>query len=280
LEIPQLKFTPIFILFNTILVIFMLLIFITPVLVLGADFAHAFWRTGWSLVVLLGAVLIALNVFYFDNRRLFALLEREDWPALAQYLEVKVIRKGRYSSHLVRLLANTYLLLSDSAAVISLENKVAIAKPALIEEHALVFGAARILSKDYAGAAEFFGARRLSRKDPLRDWIRWYRGFALLLDRQFSAASEEFSALARFSSDGVLTGLSAYLLEDTLHRILPDREAGLAAEEGRKRVLAALPDLAAWNREASKIQTEVYAAIISKHVVSTAKWIYASPVSA
>ncbi|MDL2230060.1 hypothetical protein LJC14_07420, partial [Treponema sp. OttesenSCG-928-L16] len=80
------------------------------------------------------------------NRRLFYLLEREDWPALVQYLEGKVMRGGNYSPRLVKLLANTYLVLSDPRSVMALERKLAAAKPALLDRNALVFGAARILS--------------------------------------------------------------------------------------------------------------------------------------
>ncbi|MDR1949060.1 MAG: hypothetical protein LBQ38_06695 [Spirochaetaceae bacterium] len=243
---------------------------------LGSDFAVTFWSAGWPLVLLLALLLIALNIFYFDNRRLFLLLEREDWPALVRYLEYKVIKRGRYSSRLVRLLANTYLVLSDSAAVISLENKVAIAKPALVEENALIFGAARVLGKDYGGAADFFALRSRGEKGSDRDWRRWYQGFALLLDQRFPPAADLYSALVRESSDAVVTGLAAFFLEDTLSKALPDRGFALAeaAGDGRKRVLAVLRTPAAWAREVSKIQGEVYAAIVSKYIGKAGAWLY------
>jgi hypothetical protein len=246
----------------------------------GGDFALSFWRSGWPLILLLFLLLGGVNAFYFDNRRLFLLLEREDWPALVQYLEYRILKRGRYSSRLVRLLANTYLLLSDSAAVISLENKVSIVKPALTEENALVFGAARILGKDYGGAADFFAARSRGAKRPDRDWLRWYHGFALLLDQRFPDAADLFCGLARDASDGVVTGLAAFFLEDTLRRVLPDRGIAIAgaAEEGRKRTLAALGTPAAWTRELAKIQTEVYVAIVYKYIKEAAAWLYGGKV--
>jgi hypothetical protein len=49
---------------------------------LGTEFALTFFRTGWPLALVLILILGGLDIFYFTNRRLFFLLEREDWPAL------------------------------------------------------------------------------------------------------------------------------------------------------------------------------------------------------
>ncbi|MDR3145652.1 MAG: hypothetical protein LBU21_05190 [Treponema sp.] len=246
----------------------------------GADFAFTFWRGSWPLILLLFLLLGGVNVFCLGNRRLFLLLEREDWPALAQHLEYRILKRGRYASRPVRLLANTYMVLSDSAAVISLENKVSIAKPALVEENALVFGAARILRKDYAGAADFFAVHSRGGKKADRDWLRWYHGFALLLDQRFPDAADLFCGLAGDSADGVVTGLSAFFLDDTLRRILPSRSMAIAGavEEGRKRVLAVLRTPAAWTRELAKIQAEVYVAIVYKYIKEAAAWLYGGSV--
>jgi hypothetical protein len=251
-------------------------VFILSFFILGTEFAFTFFRTGWPLALVLVLVLAGLDIFYFINRRLFFLLEREDWPALAQYLEGRIIRKGRYSARLVRLLANTYLVLSDSAGVISLENKLAIAKPALVDANALIFGTARILDKDIAGAVRFFEARRSSAKGESAEWLSWYYGFALLLDRQFSPAADQFLVLANESPDAVLTGLSAFFLEDKLARCLPGRSAECvtAAAAGKNRVKKVFPRISGWDREVLKIKTEVYAAILSKYLHEASAWLY------
>jgi len=204
-------------------------------------------------------------------------LEKEDWPALVRYLEDKVIQKGRYSSRLVRLLANCYLVLSDSAAVMSLENKVAIAKPALVNANVLVFGTARILGKDISGAVRFFEARRDTVKAELKEWVRWYHGFALLLDRQFEGAVDEFTLLIRMSKDGVITGISSYFLANVIIRALPDREQELQkiSSEGKERVLCSLPLFKNWNKEISRLSTEIHAAALAKYMEETGRWLYA-----
>jgi hypothetical protein len=271
-----LKFKSIFILFNSIIAVFLFFVVFTPFFILGAEFALSFWRAGWYLAVILLLILLGMNIYYFSNRRLFFLLEREDWPALAHYLEGRVIRNGHYRSHLVRLLANTYLVLSDSASVMALENKVALAKPSLLGAHVLVFGAARILGKDIAGAVRFFSQRLGLGKNESPEWVRWYYGFSLLLDRQFQAAGDQFILLARESKDGVLTGLSGFFLAGALQKVLPGRsEVFLAAAgDGRNRVLRSFPARAAWEKESEKVRLEVYAAVLSRYIKETAAWLY------
>jgi len=271
-----LKFKSIFILLNITLLIFMAILVLLPLFMLGPAFSATFWRANWPLMLVLVVLFIGFNSFYLANRRLFLLLEKEDWPALVRYLEDKVIQKGRYSSRLVRLLANCYLVLSDSAAVMSLENKVAIARPALLETNALVFGTARILGKDIFGAIRFFDAHKARVRPGIRDWVHWYHGFALLLDRQYEASGNEFSVLARTSNDAVITALSSYFLSGTIARFLGGKaeEYRELSSAGRERVLKSLPTQNNWSREISRLSTEIHAAALSKYTEETGRWLY------
>jgi hypothetical protein len=240
-----------------------------------------FWSITWPAVVLLVVIFIGIDGFYCINRRLFQLLEKEDWPALVRYLEERIFKEGRYTPRLVRLLANTYLILSDSASVMGLENKTAIAKPALVDANALIFGTARILAKDIGGAVTFFFKRLNSVKTESADWVRWYYGFSLLLDRQFSAAGDQFKTLAAESKNGVITGLSAFFLAENLNKAVPQRslEFIAAAMEGRNRLKKTFPAAASWNREVKKILNEVYTVVLSKHINETGIWLFGGSVS-
>jgi hypothetical protein len=262
--------------FNVFLIAFVSILCLVPFFILGASFSHSFWLSNWYLLLVFILILAAVDSYYFVNRRLFLLLEKEDWPALVYYLEEKVIHRGKYTPRLVQLLANTYLVLSDSVAVMSLEKKVAIARPSLLESNALVFGAARILGRDISGAVRFFGARLESGKPAERQWLRWYYGFSLLLNRQFEEAGEEFVRLAAASGNGIVAGLSSFFLADTLAAALPEKADTFkaAAAEGRNRVLGALPQRKKWIRETGKIRAEVYAAALSKYLDDTGSWLY------
>jgi len=217
-----------------------------------------------------------LNFYFLTSRKLFSLLEKEDWPALICYLEEKVIHKGNYSSRLVPLLANSYLVLSDSAAVMSLENKVAINKPSLLDANALIFGTARILGNDMAGALHFFKTRRYSAKAEPKDWVVWYFGFSLLLNKQIEDAVREFSLLASSSRDGIVTALSSYFLEKNIHAIMPQlqHEFREISELGKKRALEAMPKMETWKREIDRISAEIYAAAIASFLDDTRIWLY------
>jgi hypothetical protein len=270
-----LKFKSIFIIFNIIIIVFLVIVCLLPLVMLGSDLAPVFWRSGWPLILILILALVSLNVFFLARRRLYRLLEREDWPALADYLESVVIRRGRYAPRLVRLLANTYLVMSDSAAVINLEARVAAAKPALLEANALVFGAARILGGDPAGAAKFFAARLEKVRGGDREWIRWYGGFSRLLNRQFEEAAEEFKALAVSSSDALITGLSSYFLDSTLRKNTGSgEECRRIAGEGADRVRKTIRNSGEWAKEVSKIETEVHAALLRRYIGETETWLF------
>jgi len=223
-------------------------------------------------------VFIGFNLFYIFNRKLFLLLEKEDWPALVRYLEDKVIQKGNYSPRYVRLLANSYLVLSDSEAVMLLENKIALAKPSMLDTYALIFGTARILGSDITGAIHFFETRKDTVKAESKEWVYWYHGFSLLLDRQFEKAEESFSFLARISKNGVITGLSSYFLYHTIAPTLPETEEEIKKDAiaGKERVLKTFPKIENWKREISKLSTEIYAAAISKYMEETGFWLYAN----
>jgi uncharacterized membrane protein len=81
-----LKFKSLFIIFNTSIVFFLLAAGLLPLFVMGPGFAGDFWASAWPLGLILLGALVGLNVFYFSRKRLYYLLEREDWPALQEYL--------------------------------------------------------------------------------------------------------------------------------------------------------------------------------------------------
>jgi hypothetical protein len=271
-----LKFKSIFILFNLVIIASFVFVFAMPFFALGPDFARTFWLSNWPLALVLVLILGGIDGFFISNQRLFSLLEREDWPALVSYLEDRVVKKGRYSSRLVRLLANTYLVLSDSAAVVALEAKVAAAKPALLDKNALVFAVARILANDPPGAASFLAERKKSGKVEAPEWVQWYHAFSLLLNRDFSGAADVLLPLASIAKDPLVIGLSASFMGDSISRALPERKDALAqsADAAKQRVLKGLPTRAAWDKETERARSEIHVVILSKSLEEAAKSIY------
>jgi len=270
-----LNFKSIFVIFCSAILFFIAIIIFLPFLVLDLPPALTYLQFTWPFLLILVLFFAGFNAFYFTNRQLFLLLEKEDWPALSRHLEDRIIKKGRYSPQLVRLLAKTYLLLSDTAAVMSLENKVAIAKPAIIGRNVLIFGTARILGKDISGAVRFFKAYRETAKGELREWVNWYYGFTLLLDHQYEEAGKEFSVLARVSKDGIITGLSSFFLAENLAYLLPDKKRELTeiALSGRERTQKILPERN-WKTESVRLSSDIHIAAITKYLEEAGLWLY------
>ena len=268
----------IFIIFNIFLLGFFAFLCIFPMFFMDNHQFSFFWTSNWYLLMIIFIIIIIFDLYFLFNRKLYLLLEKEDWPALVHYLENRVLRKGKYSPRLVRILANTYLVLSDSTGVISLENKAGLANSKLVDNNALVFGTARILGKDFSGAVRFFESKLGKGKSGQHQWISWYYGFALLLNKQYEKASREFSGLANSSKDGVICGLSAYFLDNSIAKSLPAHKKVLKATamEGRERVLKVLPRLKNWIKETHEIKGEIHTAVLSKYMEETGRLLYAT----
>jgi hypothetical protein len=219
---------------------------------------------------------------------LLGLLDREDWPALVCFLEDRVIKRGRYRPGEVRLLAQAYLLLGEPLPVLALENGAAAVNPGLLEQCALLFGAARLLAGDNAGAARFFTERESRVRYRDRAWVAWYRGFALFMDNRYGEAADSFSQSARGPAEPLCAGLAAWFLADSLALILPDRSGELSrvAGEGRARARLRLRGRAAWDRAAGRLRggpqgrlrggprREFWGLIAGKYLDETASWLY------
>jgi hypothetical protein len=236
------------------------------------------------VLITIALFVAALDIFYALNYRMISLLEREDWPALIEYLERNIGQKGRYSRTKVQLLLNTYLVLSDTEAVINFENKLSREKPELIEENALTFGSARILNRNITGAVHFFSERctatsiKTPSKRKLREleWIEWFYGFSLLLDRQFPQAEEQFNRVIKDAHEPLVLGLAAFFMVDVLAAALPEHSSTLRLDAAatRTRIKTTVPTVSEWNKLFTKYQKHLYVVILTRYIHETASWLY------
>jgi len=270
-----LKFKYLIIAFSIIIILIIIITALIPLFISGPLPAVNFKFISLPLLIFMFLLLAGMGIYFLLNYRLLSLLEREDWPALAYYLEKKIIVKGRYDSQKVRLLASSYLVIADYNSVQKLETKALLAKPSAVEKNVLIFGAAKVLGGNHKEAALFFRTRlgKCAAKD--KPWVRWYLGFSYLLDGAFNLAEPEFSSLAVSSTDAVITGLSAYFLNISLAKqsAKPD-ECRAIAENGRSRVVKVLKKAANWKKEADRTGIEIHIAIIRKYVDEAGKWLF------
>jgi len=217
-----------------------------PAMLLGTEMLAGFWKTIWPLGVLVILALLGMNLYFLVNRRLFTLLEKEDWPALAVWLEKKVYQEGRYTSRYVKLLAQAHLVQGNFDVVLQLEAKVAAVKPLLADENVLLFGAARVLSvkPDTSDYFKSYLDRDKNRNSGLVEWVRWYYGFSLINTgvleiNRFEKSTAVFSELAAGAKDNLVAGLSAYYLCAILADKFPVETTAIAAG-GKGRVQRAV----------------------------------------
>jgi hypothetical protein len=270
-----LKFKYLLIAFSIIIVIVILIAALLPLFLSGPQSAANLRYITLPLLLFIAVLLVCISVFFLFNYRLFSLLEREDWPALAYYLEQKIFVKNRYSARYVRLLASSYLVISDYPSVQKLESKVMLARPSLLDKNILIFGPAKILCGKQKEAVAFFGSRMEKRSVKEKQWVRWYYGFSNLLSGAFDLAEPEFAALAVSSSDALITGLSAYFLSSSIekHSKKPEECRG-TAETGRSRIVKTLNTAEDWKKEADQLGTEIHIAIIRKYIDEAGKWLF------
>jgi hypothetical protein len=261
------------------MLLFLAAIYFMPMVILGRELSLHFWRSGWYLASIVFAVLAIIDIYFGVNYRVYTLLEKEDWPALIQELENKVLQKNNFSPRLVRLLINSYLVLSDVHSVTELGKRLAIAKKSLLDKNALSFCASRILCKDYEGAAAFLeprcsGAYRHKGGDA--EWQRWYFGFAQLLSRRFESAADAFLLLAEHGRESIPTGLSSYFLNENLASFLPQRSENLkqVAESAKERVKKRLRSRSDWDRDIKRMDTEVYLAVLQVYTDKAGNFLY------
>jgi tetratricopeptide (TPR) repeat protein len=233
------------------------------------DLLHTIWPLGLVLI----ALPVAIDVYFLSYRRLFALLEREDWPALADYLEKKICQEGRYSSRYVQFFVQSCLAMGNFNRVVEFSQKVLAVKPALVEANALIFGAAHILGGNAVSSAKFYRERleKAGSAGEKTEWISWYYGFSLATIGETEQAGSVFGILAASARGIPVAGLSAFFLSEKLKI---DPQLNTNADDGRDRVRKALKSINGWNRKTAKLKTKVHGAIIKTYLDEAGLWLF------
>lgn len=269
------KFKAIFFLFNITLIFSFSFIFLMPLFLLDGEYLGAVWAQNWPLGAFFLVVLAAFNAFFLSNWKLFALVESEDWAALAAWLDDRIFKKGRYNRRYVRLFINASLLRSDLAAVRRLEDELSANKPAAVRRDAVAFAAARLLGQDHEGAERFIASLEGHAGGDNASWLSFYHAFSLVLLKRTQDAAPALETLLG-AKDRVLSLLSAYLLGSLCAAGASgserERLSGLA--QARKAALAARYTPAAWARETERAKGEVHIVLLSRLIDDAGTWLF------
>ncbi len=269
------KMKGIFILLNAVLGVAFLVIFLTPLFLLGGDWFNIFWSRNWPIAIVFIATLAGVDTYFALNWKLFDTLEREDWAGVASFLEDRIFRKGRVLTSHVRLLLNTYMVTSNTEGIQALEAYLAKNKPGLIPRFSLSFGIPHLLAKDPADPEAFFS--RLLAADRLtdREWVAWNHAFSLLQLKKADAAQTELAELSDSVSEPVLLLLTLYLLD-----VMAKNDAALEAQVTAKRdKLREKHTPKTFQNAIDKSSGNMQVIVLSRLLQDAVQWLFAGTVA-
>jgi hypothetical protein len=270
------KMKGIFILLNAVLGVAFLVIFLTPLFLLGGDWFNIFWSRNWPIAIVFVLTLAGVDAYFALNWKLFNGLEREDWAGVASFLEDRIFLKGRIIGSNVRLLLNTYMVTSNTEGILALEAYLAKSRSALIPRFSLSFGIPHLLAKDPADPESFFSKLLAADRVADRDWVAWNHAFSLLQLRQPDVAREELAALSDSVTEPVLLLLTLYLL-DVMARNDSELEARVTAKRDQ---LREKHTPATFQKAIEKSSGNMEVVVLSRLLQDAVQWLFAGTVAA
>ena len=263
------RFKTIFAVFNVVIVISFLFIFFMPLFLLGGSHFGEFVSRNWLSGALFVVALAGFNAYFVANWSLFALLEREDWPALIRHLERMILEQGHLRSRYIKILINTYLVTSETGKIVALQNHLAEQKPDLVARFAVQFGIPYLMRGDPQESERYFGKMLARPRLQDRDWIRWDYAFALIQMKQVEAAQGELVSLTESSTDPVLRLLALYLL----HSVSTDQNTRTRIEAGRESFRSA-HTLESWNKKVDRARDNMQVLVLSRIIKEASEWAF------
>jgi len=270
------KMKAIFLLLNIVLGVAFLVIFLTPLFMLGGDWFNVFWTKNWPIAIVFVVALGGVDTYFLLNWTLFQKLEKEDWAGVASVLEDRIFHRGRIQSSGVRLLLNTYLVTSNTEGILALEAYLAKKKPVAIPKFSLAFGIPHLLATDPSEPEAFFRGLLATPQLQDRDWVVWNHAFSLLQLKRSDDARAELAGLVAAVSDPVLMLLSLYLLD-----VLAKTDSKLEAQIAEKReALLKKHTPASLQKSIEKSGGNMQVVVLSRLLQDAVQWLFAGTAAA
>lgn len=269
------KFKTLFFLFNIIIVISFLFIFLMPLPVLGWEYSLSFWGQNWPIAVLFVVVLAGLDTYFVVNWKLFRLLEREDWPGLRALLELRLQRRGVLSASQTRIFLNACLIGQNPGRINELREAYVARKVPFLPKVALSLGLPLVLEGKSEGIEGFFGplveGKKAGADGP---WLRWCLAFGRLLAQEAEGARPLLESGLKDSKQPVLQLLSLYLLDNLKNRY-PEVKAVLDKERPALRARFTPKE---WSGHIERCKERVILVLFMEKLIMEARqWLDAEP---
>ena len=237
------------------------------------EFIGSFFKNYWIFVLFFMALLLGMNIFFITNRKLINTLEAEDWPALSLYLETEIFEKHHLTAKKVRLLCEISILLGDFEILNRLEQLLEEHKPEYIRTFASRFAAAKLLSNDYQGLADFM-AHIVVQPRKTSAWIPFYDAFSAQMLKRYREAAEKFSCMLETAQDPLVRLLGVYFMASGLYHYL-----GIDKDEADKRIdtekqkLKTQP-LQHWKKYVRKEKQNIHVLVLTKAIDDALIWLF------
>lgn len=264
------KFKAVFILFNAVVLLSFLFIFLMPLFFLGWQYTQLFWAENWYLALIFVAILAGLNGYFISNWKLFTFLEQEDWNALATYLEGRIFEKKLFRAQEIRLLIHSYIALNRPSDVKQIEATLRDKKPALLDRFALAFGVPHLLSNNGEEMVSYFGEMKDRAPQSKRPWARWAYGFGLMLSGRTEEAKPVLREVVDDAKEPLLELVALYLLDafrehdEEIRVLIEERRGAMQRRQEREKV----------ERLLERNRGELHILVVSKLIHSALDWCY------
>ena len=239
----------------------------------GTEFIGSFFKNYWIFVLFFTILFLGMNIFFIANWKLINTLEAEDWPALSLYLETEIFEKHHLTAKKVRLLCEISILLGDFEILKQLERVLEDRKPKYIKIFASRFAAAKLLSSDYQGLADFMAHIDVSSRNTSA-WIPFYDAFSAQMLKQYSESAEKFSRMMETEQDPLVRLLSLYFMACGLYNYIDiDKDDAEKRIEKEKQELKK-HSLSYWKKYAQKEKQNIHVLVLTKAIDDALIWLF------
>ena len=261
------------IIFNAVLLTIFFTVLSFSFFTAGTEFIGSFFKNYWIFVLFFMFLFMGMNIFFITNRKLITTLESDDWPALSLYLETEIFEKHHLTAKKVRLLCEISILLGDFEILKRLERVLEEYKPEYIRTFASRFAAAKLLSNDYQGLAEFM-ARTVVQPHETSPWIPFYDAFSAQMLRCYREAAEKFSRMLETEQDPLVRLLGVYFMDYGLYHYLGiDKDDADKRIEAEKRKLKK-HSLQYWKKYVQKEKQNIHVLVLTKAIDDALTWLF------
>ena len=267
------KLKVLMIIFNVVLLTIFFTVLSFSFFTAGTEFIGSFFKNYWIFILFFTFLFIGMNIFFISNWKLITTLESDDWPALSLYLETEIFEKHHITAKKARLLCEISILLGDFEILKRLERVLEEHKPEYIRTFASRFAAAKLLSNDYQGLAEFM-ARTVVQPHETSPWIPFYDAFSAQMLRCYREAAEKFSRMLETEQDPLVRLLGVYFMDYGLYHYLGiDKDDADKRIEAEKRKLKK-HSLQYWKKYVQKEKQNIHVLVLTKAIDDALTWLF------